>query len=170
MPTEIDVELLCQKFIYDPETGALTHRKNGKPASITIDSGGYRCAGITISKGVAKVVRAHRVAFALMEGRGPNGDIDHINGNRSDNRWSNLRECSRSENLHNQVKTRKKSNLPANIVMQASGSFLVQVWHQGRFVTQKTFKALDEAPAHRNMVFDQYGFSPRHGGRDKEVA
>lgn len=170
MPTEIDVELLRQKLIYDPETGALTHRKNGKAAFTTTCPWGYKCACVTISKGVTKLVKAHRVAFALMEGRWPNGDIDHINGNRSDNRWSNLRECSRSENLHNQVKTRKKSNLPANIVMNVSGSFLVQVWHQGRYVTQKTFKTLDEALAHRNMIFDQYGFSPRHGGQDKEVA
>lgn len=170
MPTEISIELLHQKFIYDPETGALTNRKNGKPAFTTTCHWGYRCACVTISKGVKKLVKAHRVAFALMEGRWPNGDVDHIDGNRSNNRWSNLRECSRSENLHNQVKTRKKSNLPANISITTSGSFQVHVWHQGRFVTQKTFTTLDEALAHRNMVFDQYGFSPRHGGRDKEAA
>lgn len=43
---------------------------------------------------------AHRAAFALMTGYLPS-EIDHINGNRSDNRWRNLRAVSRSENQRN---------------------------------------------------------------------
>ena len=44
---------------------------------------------------------AHRVAWFLSHGRWPTADLDHINGDRSDNRLCNLREATRSQNLAN---------------------------------------------------------------------
>lgn len=44
---------------------------------------------------------AHRLAWFLVHGVFPKRDIDHINGNRTDNRITNLRLASRSENLCN---------------------------------------------------------------------
>jgi len=44
---------------------------------------------------------AHRLAWFLVYGRNPKGEIDHINGNPSDNRICNLRECTRSQNVMN---------------------------------------------------------------------
>jgi len=48
-----------------------------------------------------KWVMAHRLAWLLVYGRHPNGEIDHINGNPGDNRICNLRECTRSQNVMN---------------------------------------------------------------------
>ncbi len=44
---------------------------------------------------------AHRVIWMMKTGEWPRGDIDHINGNRSDNSWKNLREATRSQNSMN---------------------------------------------------------------------
>ncbi len=44
---------------------------------------------------------AHRIVWKLITGNEPNKFIDHINGNRSDNRWCNLREATYSENATN---------------------------------------------------------------------
>ena len=47
------------------------------------------------------MVAYHRAVFAVVHGRWPNGDIDHINRVRHDNRIDNLRECTKSQNSHN---------------------------------------------------------------------
>lgn len=53
-----------------------------------------------------RTIGAHRVIWALHNGRWPVGDIDHINMVKNDNRIENLRECSRSENKYNVGKQR----------------------------------------------------------------
>jgi len=44
---------------------------------------------------------AHRLAWLYVYGVWPDGDTDHINRNKHDNRIANLRSCSRSENMLN---------------------------------------------------------------------
>jgi hypothetical protein len=44
---------------------------------------------------------AHRLAWFYVHGEFPKCELDHINGVRDDNRISNLRECSRAENMQN---------------------------------------------------------------------
>jgi hypothetical protein len=60
--------------------------------------------------------RAHRWAYIYMVGDIPDGfDIDHINRNRLDTRWSNLRLATRSENNFNR-------DYPKTISRKAKGS------------------------------------------------
>jgi len=44
---------------------------------------------------------AHRVIFLWMTGRWPEGVIDHIDGNRLNNKWENLRDVSQTTNIYN---------------------------------------------------------------------
>jgi hypothetical protein len=44
------------------------------------------------------LLREHRVIFAMVHGRWPDGDVDHRNRNKADNRPKNLREATRSLN------------------------------------------------------------------------
>lgn len=49
----------------------------------------------------------HRLAWAFMTGAFPSEQIDHINGVKSDNRWTNLREATPTLNSQNNRRARK---------------------------------------------------------------
>uniref|UniRef100_UPI001F4F22D9 HNH endonuclease n=1 Tax=Rosenbergiella metrosideri TaxID=2921185 RepID=UPI001F4F22D9 len=78
-------------------------RKAGDKVHVSFNNNGYQqvCFG-----GVQMFL--HSIVFSLTHGRLPNGEIDHINGNRGDNSPANLRECTRSQNNRN-LKTNKKN-------------------------------------------------------------
>ena len=97
----MDIDDLRKTFSYDPETGAITRRKTGRVIG-KVNNRGYVQVHY---RGALRV--AHRLAFAIMEGREPKV-LDHINRDRSDNRWCNLREVTPSQNMWN--RSRQSNN------------------------------------------------------------
>lgn len=87
---------LKQHLDYDPITGQFHWIKSNKIAGKTIASGYIQI------KFEQSCYYAHRLAWYYHTGEQCVNHIDHINGDKGDNRISNLRECSRSQNLHNQ--------------------------------------------------------------------
>lgn len=90
-----------QRLHYDTETGVFTRAKavKGFPFGSVCGSltkNGY--VGITVA---GYKTYAHRLAFLYMTGKWPPGDVDHINGDRADNRWCNLRLATRAQNMWN---------------------------------------------------------------------
>lgn len=92
---------------YDAETGVFTWLVQ---TSIRVKAG--HVAGSLKSDGYLqiKVDRknhlAHRLAWFYMHGNWPEGQIDHRDGNRANNRISNLRDVSNSVNQQNQLRAR----------------------------------------------------------------
>jgi hypothetical protein len=109
----ITKELVQQLFFYEEETGKLFWKikpsgpvnKGDEAGRIT--SNGYRQIRIFNSAYVA-----HRIVWLYINGNWPKNYIDHINGDRLDNRISNLREVTKQENNQNLLKAQKnnKSN------------------------------------------------------------
>lgn len=101
---------LREAFDYDPDTGLLTWKiRTSNRAYIGREAGSPDGQGYRILMLDKCLLRTHRVAFAHYYGAWPVGFIDHINGNRSDNRISNLRDVSNAENLQNNWKPQKNS-------------------------------------------------------------
>ena len=75
---------------------------------------------------------AHRLAFLAMLGRWPEGDVDHINGIRHDNRWANLREGSGSANMQNQRKPHESNQSGYLGVSWKTGKWKAQIRINGK--------------------------------------
>ena len=94
---------------YNPDTGVFTWKKTVSSRAKTGDVAGSknnrRYINIRVNK---KQYMAHRLAYFYMTGNFPENQIDHINHIRDDNRWSNLRDATHSQNQANQLK--RKNN------------------------------------------------------------
>jgi hypothetical protein len=99
----INISHLRNSFTYFPETGELVRSKNNKLMN-SLDVYGY--IQVYYSK---KMYKAHRLIWAITYGEMPQGQIDHINGIRSDNKISNLRVVTQQQNSFNKTK-KSKSN------------------------------------------------------------
>lgn len=97
-----DVHLLKEWFCYDPISGALTWRKRRAQSS----PAGSKCGSLNNDGYVhvsffGKMYVAHRLIFKIMTGRDPTDEVDHINRDKADNCWENLREATRYQNIAN---------------------------------------------------------------------
>ena len=89
---------------YEPDTGFFFWRVYRSRGAYAGDKAGTISAhGYVIINIRKKLYRAHRLAWFYVNGRWPDADLDHINGVRTDNRWANLRQATRSQNNGNSV-------------------------------------------------------------------
>lgn len=96
---------LKQILNYDPETGIFTWKINsgrhGRIKSGTIAGSDKQKNGYIEINFNGSLHKAHRLAVLYMTGDHPINEVDHINGIRIDNRWSNLREATLQQNKEN---------------------------------------------------------------------
>lgn len=154
-----------QRLSYNPDTGILVWiEKNkshptllGKEAgTVRKNKNGYLRKVIKID-GIAYF--AHRIAWFLFYKEQPN-IVDHVNGNTLDNRISNLRNVTESENAKNHGKEVNKSGLPCGVRLLPSGNFQSRIRCDNKEIVIGCFENVNDAKAayltKRDELFKEY--------------
>lgn len=136
---------------YDQNTGAFTW-KVGRAGSKGVGS----IAGEVNSRGYVRLCvngwrpTGHRLAWLLTYGEWPEGNIDHINGDRADNRIANLRVVSslvNSQNRHRAARTNKTTGLLGASFDRKREKYVARIRHNGRVITIGRYGTAEAAHA-----------------------
>lgn len=98
---ELPLHALKGRLAYDAETGVFTALVSGGRKAAGTEAGYVNNQGYRLIWLHGHYYLAHRLAWYYSTGTWPVGEIDHINGNPSDNRIANLRLATRSQNVAN---------------------------------------------------------------------
>ena len=157
---------------YSPETGEFVWKvsRNGFGGGVrpgdragTATMHGYRAIN-TFGRPYAE----HILAWLVMTGEWPpvGTDIDHINRDRSDNRWSNLRLATRSQNNANSRASRLSTTGVKGVSpVRARGVWDARIKVDGRLILLGHFKEFSDAVEARRAAERRfYGeFAPQEG-------
>lgn len=136
---------LLASLKYDEQTGEFTwlvssgKAKAGQPAG-SVKPNGYLNIGLN-----GRVYRAHRLAFLYMTGRWPAHHVDHVNGCRLDNRWSNLRDVPRQVNSQNRRTAGKNCKSGILGVRKVKNRWVASLKLNGKTKHVGSYDTVDEA-------------------------
>ncbi len=117
----------------------------------------------------------HRLAFLWMTGDHPTGEVDHINGDRLDNRWVNLRDTDPFNNSRNQgIRKDNTSGVRGVNYNNCQNSrntkrWIARISHRGERILLGNFATFEEAVAARKQAEIDYGYHPNHAKRKSWV-
>ena len=149
-PAPIDMKIhplkLSEYFTLDCQSGILTwNKKVAKKIVVGSVAGSARKDGYSYVTIFGEKYGIHQVVYAMTHGRWAN-EIDHIDGNPSNNKPENLRECTRSQNNINR-------SVQVNNTSGRRGVYLskrLNLWHarikiNGRYISLKYHKTIEAA-------------------------
>lgn len=156
----IPIDLVRHLFLYDPLTGSIKWNQTRCGTKFGSEAGtehkGYRRVKVG-----GHLVLAHRLAWAIYHGKWPDGEIDHINMVRTDNRIENLRDVSRSENMIN--RHYPKGNSRKRGVSKHKYGWQVSISINGKRKYIGLFKTIEQAHQERlkaeKLIYGE--FSPK---------
>lgn len=157
---KIDTNSIKEVINYNHETGVLTWKVSG--------AGRFKRAGMEVGSRTKKgylavclngvMYQAHRIAYAIYTGEDIDGvQIDHINGNKSDNRIENLRKCSNSQNQMNRSSKKKDESKEKNVHWCNSKSrWVVKIRVAGKSIYIGSYSDVDDAACAARNARDKY--------------
>jgi hypothetical protein len=174
--------VLLQLLRYEPETGKLYWRERGpewfSAGHRTIETysrqwnarwarkeafNRVRADGYMGGKILGTEYLAHRIIVKMMSGVEPD-EVDHINGVRTNNRWDNLRNVTKSGNQRNCSRRKdNKSGVTGVHWHKASGKWYATIYATGKQERLGTFDCFGSAIRARKTASAEHGYSPRHG-------
>ncbi len=157
---DVTKEMIEPFYAVDEATGKLNFRQ---PTFAVKKQSFCAAGGYAQTNFLGVVMYDHHLVFMLTHGRPPSGVIDHINGDRRDNRPANLREADFSQNVWNQKK-RTNSKSPAKGIHTDGARYYPRVCVNGVRHTFGSYDSLAEAQeVRRKAVEELHGEFVNHG-------
>jgi len=130
----LTLERLREVLAYNPQSGLLVWKvANSRRVSVGDIAGSLDNNGYIVIRIDRRIYKAHRLAWFLVMGDWPKVTIDHINGVPADNRWSNLREATYSQNNASRgLTSRNKSGLKGVSWDKGAGRWRAQMSVNGK--------------------------------------
>lgn len=163
---------------YNPDTGSMRWKMKNKEQKDaarwnsryagkecgTFDDKGYRRVLFRFEKGRTFKIRVHRLAWLIVHGVLPTGEIDHINQNKADNRIANLRDVPKELNQRNGT---RKSNNTSGVTgvtwHKQSKKWCAQVNVLGVHYHIGSFDNIEDADLAVRAFRAKHGFTENHG-------
>ena len=160
------LEQLKEKFEYDPLTGNVYGLNWGasrqRKLLTSISENGYYRVSIMIN-GKQIAVLLHRVAYELQTNELLGSHvIDHIDHDKLNNKFSNLRKVCRKENNRNLGKRKSNSTGVSGAYQLPSGKWRVQIKVDGKNRHIGCFETIEQAAEAKIRANLEYGFHLNH--------
>lgn len=164
---QLDQDELKSLLFYNNTSGHFTWSKCKRGNQIRVgDRAGHisKAHGYETIKINGRNYKSHRLVFLYVDGRMPDGEVDHINQNRSDNRLENLRIVTTQDNLKNKGIMKNNSSGYNGIIWEKErDKFRVRISVNKKNVHIGRFKCLVDAVTARIKANIKYGFHENHG-------
>jgi HNH endonuclease/AP2 domain len=136
---------LAERVAYDPATGVFRWKASKYRSRIGTVAGRRHLSGHISIEVNGKTYYAHRIAWLFMTGQWPKDEIDHIDGDPSNNRFDNLREATHAQNLAN--RRNRRPGLKGASFDKKLGKWQSYIHPQGRKQSLGYFNTAEEAHA-----------------------
>lgn len=149
--TKLTYERLTEVLFYDPKTGIFRWKE--KPSKYSPVSEGEEAGYLHKPSGYIRVsidserYVCHRLAWLYTYKKWPEGDIDHVNGDRSDNRIENLREALDKNSWNAKIRSDNTSGVKGVSFHKGVGKYVARVNHKGKIYNLGCFNSLEAAVA-----------------------
>ena len=161
---DLTVDLLNELFEYGKETGKLYWKVTRQRGNVGDEVGCDNGRGYLVTRINNKNYKVHRVIFLMHKGYLPK-TLDHVNGDRADNRIENLRAVTRSQNQHNRKLNKNNTSGYKGVSFDAR----LKLWKasiclEGKRIHLGSYKTLEEADSVvRKAREELHGIFAHHG-------
>ena len=142
---DLTVDLLNELFEYDKETGKLYWKVVRQRGNVGDEVGCDNGRGYLVTRINDKVYRVHRVIFLMHKGYLPK-TLDHVNGDRADNRIENLRAVTSSQNQYNRkLNKNNTSGYKGVYYHKKTAKFRARISHLNKNIYLGSYNTPEEA-------------------------
>lgn len=153
---------LQRVFKYNPKTGELLYR-NKSYSGDADQAAGYPHSEGYLSVAVGrKEYLVHRIIWTMQTGNWPD-EVDHINHDRQDNCWTNLRSVFHQDQQKNMGLRKNNRSGVQGVRVLPSGRYHAYIMVDRVQIALGTYDDLDDATAARKAAEKQHGFHVNHG-------